>query len=353
MFQLAPLAPADMGAPPAFAPSVALTRRQKAAVVVHLLISGGVDPGMRDLSRDQQRALVRDMASLRFVDKATLASVVAEFAGELDGIGLHVPRDPARMLAMLDGHLSLDVIESMAAELGLDAPPGDGPWGQVARVEPEVLLTLMEGETDEVCAIALSKLPAARASTAMGLMEEDRADRVTAAFARTEDISPEAVARIGVALGRLTTSLPETAFATDSTVRVGAILNASTAALRRRILARLEETDPAFAARVRACIFSFEDIPARIDPRDLPRILRGIDTATLVTALCGRAPDATAAAEFVLSSISKRMAEQLREEIAERGSVPDAAAEEAMSEVVSEIRRMEEAGDLILLTPEE
>ncbi|WP_281825404.1 flagellar motor switch protein FliG [Jannaschia rubra] len=337
---------------PARAPSAPLTPRQKAAVIIHLLVSGRADPGLRDLPPDQQRLIVREIARLRFIDRETLAGVVAEFASELDSIGLHFPRDPARVLAALESQLSLDVIDGMMAELGDTARPGDGPWAQIAGLDVAAIRQMMDGESDEVSAVLLSKLPAARAAEIIGSLPGDRADSIAAAFARTEDVTPAAVAQIGMALGRQSATRRTPAFDADGVKRVGNILNAATSGVRRSILDSLDAVDAAFAARVRATVFSYENIADRVDPRDLPRVLRGVENTVLVTAIAGTPPEMSAIPEFMLGAISKRLAEQLREEVAERSPPTAEEAETAMSAIVAVIRQMEEDGELILSTPE-
>ncbi len=327
----------------------ALSRRQKAAVVIRLLVNGGADPGLRDLPPEQQRRLVHDMASLRFVDRATLAAVIAEFATELDGIGLHFPRDPARHLAALDGILSLDVVESLSAEFGGNGDAGDAPWNNIAEAEDTELLALVENESDEVCAIMLSKLPPARAAALIRDLPGVRGEAIVAAFARTEAVTPAAVSRIGLALARQTATRPTPAFETDGVRRVAGILNNATSGLRRSILESLDAADGIFAERVRAAVFSYENIPDRVAARDVPRVLREVDNDTLVVALAGTPPELAAVREFLLAALSKRMAEQLTDQMAELAEPPTPdAADAAMAEVVSAIRAMEERGDLSL-----
>ena len=337
------------GLPPSDGP---LTRRQKAAVVIHLLVSGGADPGLRDLPPDQQRQLVDDMARLRFIDRGTLADIIAEFSAELDSIGLHFPRDRAKVLALLESQLSLDVVDAMTNELGNAALPGSGPWTKISELDAAGLKTMIDGESDEVCAVLLSKLPATRAAELMQLLPPERADRIAAAFAKTEDVTPTAVAQIGIALGRERASRKPVAFATDGVQRVGNILNAATSGVRRAILASLEATHPDFAARVRFAVFSFENIADRISPRDLPKVLRGLDGSVIVTALAGAADDMAEVVDFILGSISKRMADQFREEIGERDPPTPEETELAMSEIVAMIRKMEDDGELTLNAPE-
>lgn len=330
-----------------------LNQRQKAAVIVRLMIAGGADPGLRALSDDQQRQMIEDMKSLRFVDRDTLAATIGEFAAELDAIGLHFPRDPAAILSVLDGQLSLDVIEEVMAHLPDDAGPGvPGPWVELGRLETPALIALMDGETDEICAVILSKLPPARAGEVLAKLDDARADEIAAAFARTEGIGPAAVARIGLALGRQSAATPASAFAEDPVARMGEVLNAAPSATRTSMLARLEARDPAFAARVRAAIFSFESIPARISPRDVPRVLRSVDQGQLVAALAGAPDSMRPACDFLLDSVTARLGDQLREEISERGTVPDDEAEAAMSAIVAAIRDLESSGDLTFLAPD-
>ncbi|CUH26440.1 Flagellar motor switch protein FliG [Jannaschia seosinensis] len=325
-----------------------LTRRQKAAVVVHLLVTGGVDPGIRDLPQEQQRMLVRVMTELRFIDKPTLAAVVAEFAGELDAIGLHIPRDPAKLLAGLDGQLSMDVVEMLSAELGLSGTSGDNVWREAAEMPLEDILEMVNAESDEVCAIMLSKLPAERSAEIIAALPSQRADAVAAAFAATEYVTPDAVARIGTAIGRQAAARPPLAFASAPVARVAAILNAATSGVRRTLLDALDARDADFAARVRAAVFSFEDIPKRIDPRDIPKVLRAAGNDFIVAAIKALPAEQHKIGEFILGSISKRMAEQLREEITDRADVADEEAEEAMSAIVAAVRELEESGELSL-----
>jgi flagellar motor switch protein FliG len=57
--------------------------------------------------------------------------------------------------------------------------------------------------------------------------------------------------------------------------------------------------------------------------------------------------------EFILSTISKRMADQLREDAVEREKPTEDEIENATGAIVSVIRQMEESGDLTLTIPDE
>lgn len=137
--------------------------------------------------------------------------------------------------------------------------------------------------------------------------------------------------------------------ATPATDRVGAILNFATADLRDEVLEALEQEDAGFAGGVRRAIFIFAHIPKRVEPRDIPRITREVDQAVLVRALSAPSGPDAEAAEFILSNLSQRMAEGLREEIEALGKIPQREIEAAGNEVVAAIRRLEEQQELTLI----
>ena len=134
---------------------------------------------------------------------------------------------------------------------------------------------------------------------------------------------------------------------------MGAILNLSPAVTRDTVLAGLDDDDAEFAGRVRKAIFTWANIPRRIDLRDVPRIVREVDAMTITRALAGAAGDNAPTVAFLLSGLSSRLADSMREEMETIGKVTAKDAEEAMNAVVAAIRRMEQAGELFLLVEEE
>lgn len=329
-----------------------LTRSQKAAIIVRFLINEGADIALTDLPDVLQARLTTQMGSMRYVDRGTLADVVAEFAQELEGMGLTFPRGVAGALSALDGRISPQTAARLRKEAGV-RQQGD-PWKQVKKADLDALIPIVERESTEVAAVLLSKLDVARAADLLGKLPGELARRITYAVSQTGVVSPEAVDRIGLALAAELHDIPETAFAQGAVERVGAILNFSPAATRDDVLTGLDEADQEFAALVRRAIFTFVHIPERVKPTDIPRITREVDQAVLVTALAGAASgDLAPVAEFILNNMGKRMAEAMREEIQERGRVRLRDAEEAMTAVVNAVRTLEAAGEIAYVTAPE
>ena len=333
-------------------PDTQLSRRQKAAIIVRLLLADGAELKLTDLPEEMQQELTMQMGTMRSVSRATVAAVVEEFITELESIGLSFSGGLEGALSLLDGAVSPQMAERLRREGGVRRT-GD-PWERIMSLDPARLLPAIERESTEVAAVILSKLSVAKAAELLGMLPGPQARRIAYAMSLTGAVTPDAVLRIGQALAAELDSEPPRAFDDGPVERVGAILNFSPANTRDDVLEGLEEEDEDFARQVRKAIFTFANIPTRIDPRDVPKITRGVDQAVLVTALvAATAAGMEDATNFVLENISKRMADAIREEMDELGKVKEAAGEEAMNAVVAEIRELEAAGEILFVAEDE
>lgn len=328
-----------------------MSQRQKAAVIVRLLLGQGVSPGVDKLSPVHQSTLARAMSGIGHVDRATLADIVDEFTSALDNLALLMPRGMHDALEILDPHISPAAREGLKA----DAEIGDGtdPWPRLAAMETAKLRPILEEESAEICAILLSKLNVAKAAELLSALPPERAEVIAHAVSLTDTILPETALRIGEHLHAQLVALPKPAFDTGPVDRIGAILNATSSSARDAVLERLDARDAEFASNVRKAIFTFEHIPKRIQPADIARIAGAVDGDTMVTALAAGLKTAPQSVEFILENMSRRMADQMRDEAEAMSTPKEAEGEEAMAAVIAVIREMADSGDLKIGTGEE
>ncbi|MEP5151844.1 FliG C-terminal domain-containing protein [Planktotalea sp.] len=321
---------------------------EKAAIIVRFLMTEGANVPINELPEDLQAELTHQMGTLRRVDRDTLISVVEEFANELEQTGLTFPKGVAGALNELDGKITPKAAAQIRRRTGV-RDIGD-PWERLRTYEPEKLLELIEEESVEVAAVLISKIDVKKAADMLGKMPGERARRITYSVSLTSTVTPDAVDRIGRALIAQLENEPERAFESAPVDRIGAILNSSRSATRDALLEGLNSEDEDFAKEVRKAIFTFKHIAARVDARDVAAILRVVDNDTLVTALAAATDELTKpSADFILDNISKRLAEQMREAIAERGEVGDEDGETAMTEVVAGVRELAQSGEILLI----
>ncbi len=324
-----------------------LSGREKAAIVVRLLLSEGAIPALTTLPESTQTDLAIQLARMAPVDQATVDAVANEFADSIESLGLSFPSGLEKALGLLDGVISASAT-SRVRTMTTSSFRGD-PWEALANVENTRLSAILEREAVEVAAIILSKLKVAKAAELLSLLTGDHARRITYAVSLTGSVAPEIVHRIGVRLAEELDTKPPRAFSDGPVGRVGAILNSSPASVRDTVLTGLDDEDAGFAEQVRKAIFTFANIKERVAPRDIPRIQQAVDQSDLVTtAAFATGADADALA-FILENISQRLAESIRTEADEVGPVALTDGEAAMMRIVSVIRGLESAGEIFLV----
>ncbi len=330
-----------------------LTPREKAAIIVRYLLAEGASIPLSKLPDHMQAALTEQMGQMRLIDRHTLGAVVDEFMSELEQVGLAFPGGIEGALAVMDGHISANAASRLRRLAGASAKAD--PWDRLTALPIDRLLPVLQDESAEVAAVMLSKLPVPKSAELLGKLPGDRARRVAYAVSLTGNVDPETVRRIGISLASQLDAQPPKAFESDPVERVGAILNVSAALTREDVLQGLQETNAEFAELVRRAIFTFVHLPRRVLGRDVPKIIRMVDQPLLVTALAATVghADLTEAAEFLLSNMSQRTAQGLRDEVTARGPVKAKDAEEAMTAIVSAIRQLEVTGEVVLIQPED
>lgn len=332
-----------------------LSGRQKAAILVQLLLAEGTDLKLSKLPESMQNAISEEMCEVRLVDRDTLLAVVSEFVETLEQVGLSFSGGVGGALKALDGKLSPAAatrLRQMARARGVA-----DPWERITSAENETLLGLLEPESPEVAAVVLSKLSVKQAAELLGKMPGERARRVAYAVSLTEGINPRLVARIGNALATQLDDRPPPAFEAPSAKRVGAILTNASTRIREDLLTGLDQQDSGFAEGVRKAIFTFANIHERLKPRDVGKVLRDVAQTDLITAFAfagqQTGSDEAKSVDFLLANMSQRMAGTLRDEVDIRGKVRARDGEEAMSIVVDSIRNLMELGDIELRSDEE
>ena len=337
------------------APRPLLPGRQKAAIIVRLSLSEGIDLPLSRLPDHLQADLTRAMSALSTVDRATLRAIAAEFVEDLDALGLSFSGGLEGALAALDGAISAEAAARLRTDAGL--PTGD-PWTRIGEIAAARLVPILPEGSAEVGAVILSKLKVSLAADLLHRLPGDRARRITLAVSRTARVRPSVVETIGHAVLSRLEAEPQDAFDTSAGMRVGAILNSSPAATRDALLDGIAAEDARFAEDVRRAVFTFADIPGRLDPQDAPKLVRSVEpqlfNRAIAAALASGAdtPEGTAA-DFLLENISQRMAGQIRDEAEGQPPLRPEEAEAAMAALVAEIREMEETGEIRLTMPED
>jgi flagellar motor switch protein FliG len=190
-----------------------MTRRQKAAVIVRLLLLHGVSPGIDKLSPAHQSVLARAMSGLGQIDRATLADIVGEFTGALDNLALIMPRGMHDALEILEpaylGHgprRAARGCRDRRRHRSLAPPRGDGY--RATAPHPR------RGKRRDLRDPAVQAFNVAKAAALLSDLPPDRAEVIAHAVSLTDTIPPETALRIGEHLHAQILAKPKATFDT-------------------------------------------------------------------------------------------------------------------------------------------
>lgn len=122
------------------------------------------------------------------------------------------------------------------------------------------------------------------------------------------------------------------------------ILNSVDRGTERNILGDLETKQPELAEIIKSSLFVFEDI-VNLDRNSIQRTLRDIENEDLALALKGASEEVT---NIIYNNMSQRAVEILKEDIQFMGPVRLSTVEEAQQKIVGVIRKLDEAGEIII-----
>ncbi len=329
-----------------------ITKQQKAAILLNVLLSADSAPDLDNVTTGSLKTMVDTMTSFGDVDRRTVDLVILEFLTELQEFGITLSADLEEAFASLKGHVSDKALEKVRNAY-VHSPAAD-VWQRLASAEIPELQTCLSGEHIQVVATALSKLPSTLSAEILGSMDHVRAREAMLAIINAGDVKPEIIEIIGHGLceSLFKTDGPSS-FSKPPVERVGDIMNFAQSELRDQLMEEFNKTDPEQAEAIRKVMFTFPDIPTRLQPRDVSAVTRAVDPETLLRALKGAETEAPEAFEFILSSLATRAADALREELTETEAGKKKDMEAAMTELIVAIRALEGEGTITLIMEEE
>jgi flagellar motor switch protein FliG len=320
-----------------------LTGRQKAAV---LLVSLGPEVSanvFKHLKDDEIEQLTLEIANVRKVASIEQDAVMAEFheicmAQEYISQG-GIAYAKEVLERALGSQKAVDILNRLTASLQVR------PFDFARKADPAQILNFIQNENSQTIALVLSYLQPEQSSIILSALPQDKQADVAKRIALMDSTSPEVINQVERVLEqKLSSTVTQDYTNAGGIESIVMILNGVDRGTERTILDSLEIQDPELAEEIKKRMFVFEDI-VNIDNRSIQRIIRDIENADLQLALKVASEEVR---EVIFRNMSKRMAETFREEMEYMGPVRLRDVEEAQTRIVSTIRRLEEAGEIII-----
>jgi flagellar motor switch protein FliG len=345
--ELEQVAPAAPSAPQATR-RAAVKGRRKAAV---LLVSLGTERAaqvFKHLRDDEIEALSLEMARLQRVDPGTSDSVLEELAAtvtaydSLNAGGVDYAREVLERA--LGPERALEIIGRMSTVIERR------PFEFLRKTPPEQMVTFLRNESPQTIALVIANLHTTLASQVLSNLPDSDQAEIALRIARMGETSPDVVKQVeDVMRQKLDTVVQQEYSAAGGIKSLAEILNHTDRSTERNVLDSLTETDEELAVEVRRLLFVFEDI-IKLDDRAIQMILREADQKDLALALRGVSDEVK---DRILGNMSERGAQMLTEEMEFQPPQRKRVVEEAQGRIVAIVRKLEEAGAVVLSRGEE
>lgn len=315
-----------------------------------LLIALGKDYSsqiMKHLHEEEIEKLTLEISGIKTIDAETKDEIIEEFyelclaQNYVSEGGIQYARQ--LLIDAFGAERAHKLIEKITSSLQIK------PFDFLKKADPKQILNFVQNENPQTIALIFSYLQPQQAAFILSSLSQERQAEIIEKIAYMGSASPENIQEVERVLERKFSAMGSEDFTTvggiQSTVD---IINSVDIGTEKRILGNLEQTNKELADEIRRRMFVFEDI-VKLDARSIQRVLKETDNKDLTLALKGASNDVR---DVVLSNMSRRLQEMIKEDIEYMPPVRLRDVEDAQQKIVNTIRKLEDLGEIIIIRNE-
>ncbi len=318
-----------------------LSGPERAAI---LLLSLGEEHGTpiwNALDDDEVRELSQVMSTLGSVSSALVEKLLVDFVSQISSTGAVMGSfDSTERL--LYKFLPKDRVSGIMEEIR--GPAGRTMWDKLSNVNESVLANYLKNEYPQTVAVVLTKIKPEHASRVLGALPEDFALECVGRMLRLESVQKDILDKVEHTLRQeFMTNLARTA-KRDAHELMAEIFNTFDRQTEARFMTALEERNREAAERIKALMFTFEDL-SKLDSGSIQTLLRSIDKDKLGIALKGASAGLR---DLFFSNMSERAGKILREDMDAMGPVRLKDVDEAQVAMVGVAKDLANKGEIMI-----
>lgn len=298
---------------------------------------------LKHMSGEQVEELTREIAQLGIVPEKLRMEVVEEFYGL--SVAFHADNEGNLDFAknLLREALDPSVADRILSQIQTQVTRA--PFSFLQKAEAENLLTFIQDEHPQTIALIVCHLNHHKAAEILAGLPMQKQIEVIKRIANMEQTNPEVIREVEKGLeSRLSAMLTQSMEKAGGVNTVAEVLNLADRATEKAILEGLEADDPDLVEEIRRLMFVFEDIKL-VDDKGIQAVLREVDNDELALALKTASPELQ---EHIFTNMSERASQLIKEDMEYMGPVRVSDVESAQQRIVDIVRRLEEAGEIII-----
>lgn len=318
-----------------------LSGAERAAVI---MLSLGEEHSTRIwemMDEDEIKEVSQVMSNLGTVSASLVEKLLVDFVSQMSGTGslMGSYESTERMLTNI---LPAEKVASIMEEIR--DPAGRTMWDKLANVNETVLANYLKNEYPQTVSVVLSKIKPEHAARVLAALPEEFALEVVQRMLRMESVQKDILDKVEQTLRiEFMSNLARTA-KRDSHEHMAEIFNNFDRQTESRFVTALEERNRDSAERIKALMFTFEDL-GKLDPGSIQTLLRNVEKDKLGLALKG-ATDSLR--DIFFSNMSERAGKILRDDMEAMGPVRLKDVDEAQMRMVNVAKDLAGKGEIMI-----
>jgi flagellar motor switch protein FliG len=319
----------------------ALTGPDRAAI---FLLSLGEELGAKlwqMMDEDEIKEISQLMSNLGTVSSTLVEKLLIDFVSQMSSTGslMGSYESTERLLTRF---MPTEKVGAIMEEIR--GPAGRTMWDKLGNVNESVLANYLKNEYPQTVAVVLSKIKSEHAARVLASLPEEFALEVVQRMLRMESVQKDILDKIEQTLRvEFMSNLARTA-KRDAHEMMAEIFNNFDRQTENRFLTSLEERSRDAAERIKALMFTFEDL-GKLDPGSIQTLLRHVEKDKLGLALKG-ATDSLR--DVFFSNMSERAGKILREDMESLGPVRLKDVDEAQMRMVNVAKDLSNKGEIMI-----
>jgi len=319
----------------------ALSGAERAAIIMLSLGEEHSQQVWKMMDEDEIKEVSQVMSNLGSVSATLIEKLLVDFVSQMSGTGslMGSYESTERLLANI---LPEDKVGSIMEEIR--GPAGRTMWDKLANVNETVLANYLKNEYPQTVSVVLSKIKPEHAARVLGALPEEFALEVVQRMLRMESVQKDILDKVEQTLRvEFMSNLARTA-KRDAHEQMAEIFNNFDRQTESRFITALEERSRDAAERIKALMFTFEDL-AKLDPGSIQTLLRNVEKDKLGLALKG-ATDGLR--DVFFSNMSERAGKILRDDMEAMGPVRLKDVDEAQMRMVNIAKDLANKGEIMI-----
>jgi flagellar motor switch protein FliG len=320
---------------------------EKAAIVLFSLGTERAQQLFRQMDASEHKLFAHAFNSLGDVGIEEITDVLVAFTSCLQR-GASLQGGAVETRQFLLKFMDEPSVDQVMADI--DGVADNEVWQQLSELPEQRLASYLIREKPQTAAVILSRLRSDKAAAALLAMPEEMAREIVLRMAHMRDVDHEVIRELqSSVMQEFLSRAGQDEAVRQSRGAIASMFSEMPADRADAFMSLLRQESPEAAAAVQKDMFRFDDIPTRLKPAALQLVIRNCDQATLALALRLAAQKDAALADYFLENMSKRAAEQLKEEIEGLGSVRAKDAQRAQAEIIRLIQELARSGEIALV----